>query len=330
MTTVPAVESVMAGPPLDALTPAPTVGEIVADADRMERCATAIMHVFAPIEAPLEVRAVSEAAVLTDLIEFVAESDNQVRPEDREFLAQLPQMTFVDAEAMTQGAGAIARHWAELLTTLPNLNVVVAGGKSAIVVFDRVMDTLERESPDLLPRILPIRRASRELPPPSDELVARLRTGHTVLVDDWARMGEQMDIFMALFRTVGVPAANLEINLVSAPRSLLGMGVGGVACRSAFFMPEPVLTRPGNRGTNTPSMAGSHSIDDGGLGWRINDIFQHVPGVRRPLIAELVRAYGSNVSYIRENQAYAPASYWEQVDRLEQRSAAIAEEMSLI
>jgi hypothetical protein len=331
MKTAPTVEGLTTGPALDGLAAAPTVAEIMADPARMERCAAAMMYVFARPEASsfiedpnkFEVQEVSEADVLHDLVSFVAESDTRDRPEDRAFVAQLPQATFIDTEAMNHGARAIAHHWATLLGVLPGLNVMVDEGKSAITVFDRAISIIERESPDLLPRILPIRR-SRDTPPPSDELVARLRTGHTALVDDWASTARQMNDSVELLRKLGIPATNLEVNLVCAPRSLLDNGIGGVACRSAFCMPEPVPKRPGEHGTNTPSVAGAHSLDDDGFKWRINDAFPHDAdgaATRRPLIVDLAKGYGGHVWYAGK----APDGYWEQVVRLQRRTASIAE-----
>src|SRR5262245_37809626 len=147
MSTSFAAEVVASGLVLDGAIAAPTVAEIIANPKRMERCAAAMMYVFAAAQTPptsedlewSKVEKVSEADTLHNLASFVAESDIHDRPEDREFVAQLPQATFIDAEAMTDGARAIARRWAELLDTLPSLHVMVDQGKSAIVVFDRVM-----------------------------------------------------------------------------------------------------------------------------------------------------------------------------------------------
>jgi len=149
MKSAPVVESISTSPNLDGVTIAPTVAEIVADHDRMERCAAAIMHVFADAPPPIvedreefEVQEVSEADVLRDLVSFAVESDTHDLPEDREFVAQLPRTTFIDTETMTQGAQAIVRHWTELLDTLPCLNVIVAEGKSSIFVFDQIMSII--------------------------------------------------------------------------------------------------------------------------------------------------------------------------------------------
>lgn len=321
---------------LDGSAIAPTVADIVASPARMERCAAAIVHVFAVAEIPptaededkLEVRQVSEADVLLDLVRFAAEGTACNRPEDKEFVSQLHRTTFIDAEAMNQGAQATAQRWIELLDTLPSLNVMVTRGKSAVVVFDRAMSVIEREFPELLPRILPLQRVYGELPPPSDELVARLQTGHTILVDDWARKANQMLGSVDMLRGLGVPAANLEVNLVCAPGSLLDTGIGGVACRVAFCMPEPVPTRSEECGTRVPSMAGSHSTDDGGFKDRISSIFSPDIGGGRPLIADRARAYGPDLWYVRNQQLSAPDSYWGVVARLEQRVASIPEPAS--
>jgi len=75
-------------------------------------------------------------------------------------------------------------------------------------------------------------------------------------------------------------------------------------------------------------MAGAHSIDDGGLKFRVNDIFSPDLGSGRPLIADLAKVYGGHVGYARSSQR-APDSYWERVGRLEERTASIAKALSI-